>query len=83
MSERGAIASAPPNVIFYSADWCPWCRKAKVHMDRAGIHYELRDIDTPAALDELVQKTGQRGVPVFDVGGRILTGYDPERLEQR
>ena len=74
--------SASGTVLFYTADWCPWCRKAKAHMDREGIDYESRDIDDPAILAELVQKTGQQGVPVFDVGGRILTGFDPNRLDQ-
>jgi glutaredoxin len=74
--------STPGALLFYTADWCPWCRKAKAHMDREGIDYEPRDIDDPAMLAELVQKTGQQGVPVFDVGGRILTGFDPDRLGQ-
>jgi glutaredoxin len=69
-------------VVFYTAEWCPWCQKAKTHMDREGISYESRDIDNPAILAELIEKTGQQGVPVFDVGGRILTGFDPNRLEQ-
>jgi glutaredoxin len=69
-------------VVFYTAEWCPWCQKAKIHMDREGISYESRDIDNPAILAELIEKTGQQGVPVFDVGGRILTGFDPNRLEQ-
>ena len=73
---------ASGKVLFYTAEWCPWCRKARAHMDREGIDYEPRDIDNPAILAELIEKTGQQGVPVFDVGGRILTGFDPNRLEQ-
>ena len=75
-------ASGPPTVIFYSARWCGWCRKARSHMDREGIRYELRDIDTPSVLQELVAKTGQKGIPAFDVDGRILTGFDPDSLER-
>jgi len=74
--------SASGKVIFYTAEWCPWCRKARVHMDREGIDYDARDIDNPEILAELIRKTGQQGVPVFDVGGRILTGFDPNRLGQ-
>lgn len=77
-----ARAGGPPTILFYSAEWCGWCRKAKAHMDDAGIRYDLRDIDTPSILQELVAKTGQKGIPVFDVGGRILTGFDPDRLER-
>jgi glutaredoxin len=75
-------SAASRAVVFYTAEWCPWCRKAQTHMDREGIDYESRDIDDPAILAELIEKTGQQGVPVFDVGGRILTGFDPNRLEQ-
>ena len=75
-------SGASSTVVFYTAEWCPWCQKAKTHMDREGISYESRDIDNPAILAELIEKTGQQGVPVFDVGGRILTGFDPNRLEQ-
>ena len=84
----GALNHAVPGpstsrkVLFYTAEWCPWCHKAQAHMDREGIDYEPRDIDNAAILAELVQKTGQQGVPAFDVGGRILTGFDPNRLEQ-
>jgi glutaredoxin 3 len=78
----GSRSGASSTVVFYTAAWCPWCSKAKSHMDREGIDYESRDIDNPAILAELIEKTGQQGVPVFDVGGRILTGFDPNRLEQ-
>ena len=82
LASAASRASGSGTVLFYTADWCPWCRKAKTHMDREGIDYEPRDIDNPAILAELIEKTGQQGVPVFDVGGRILTGFDPNRLEQ-
>ncbi len=51
-------------------------------MDRVGIDYDPRDVDDPAIMAELVEKTGQQGVPVFDVGGRILTGFDPDGLDK-
>jgi glutaredoxin len=77
-----ALAAGPPTVLFYSADWCGWCRKAKAHMDGEGIRYELRDVDVPSVMSELVTKTGQKGIPAFDVDGRILTGFDPDGLER-
>jgi hypothetical protein len=42
----------------------------------------MLNIENPATLDELVEKTGQRGIPVVDVGGKILIGYDPEGLDR-
>lgn len=75
-------ARTPDRVILYSADWCGWCRKAKRHLDGLGIDYEIRDIDIPANLDDLVAKTGQKGIPVLDVGGRIVTGFSPGEYDQ-
>ena len=80
-TRRVAVVSAA-RPILYSADWCGWCRKARQYLDGMGTHYDLRDIDLPENLDELLAKTGQRGIPVLDVGGRLVTGFSPERYEQ-
>jgi glutaredoxin len=69
-------------VLLYYADWCGYCRKTRAELDRRGVAFELRNIENPATLDELVQKTGQRGIPVLDVGGKILIGYDPQGMDR-
>jgi len=81
-SGRRVAAHMPGRVVLYSADWCGWCRKAKRHLDGMGINYEIRDIDIPENLNDLVAKTGQKGIPVLDVGGRIVTGFAPDQYEQ-
>lgn len=75
-------ARMPDTVVLYSADWCGWCQKAKRHLDGMGVNYEIRDIDIPANLNDLVAKTGQKGIPVLDVGGRIVTGFAPDQYEE-
>jgi glutaredoxin len=72
---------AAAQVVLYSANWCGWCRKARRHLDGRGIDYEIRDIDHPQNLAELVAKTGQKGIPVLDVGGRVVTGFSPDRYD--
>ncbi len=69
-------------VLLYYADWCGYCRKTRAELDRRGVSFQLLNIENPATLAELVEKTGQRGIPVVDVGGRILIGYDPEGLDR-
>jgi glutaredoxin 3 len=75
-SARVASASgASAGVVLYSAEWCGACKKAKRYLARKGVDYEERDVDDPQHAEELLRRTGQRGIPVIDVGGRILTGF--------
>jgi glutaredoxin len=70
-----------PNVILYYAEWCQYCHRAKRHLERRGIPFELRDVDVPAAKAEMIAKTGQSGIPVIEVDGRIMKGYSEKRLD--
>ncbi len=78
-ASRGARATG---VLLYYADWCGYCRKTSAELDRRGVSYERLNIDKPTILAELVEKTGQRNIPVVDVGGKILIGYDPQGLDE-
>jgi glutaredoxin len=75
-------ARTSTRIVLYSADWCGWCKKAQRHLDAAGVDYELRDIDIPENLDDLVAKTGQKGIPVLEVGGKVVTGFSPGQYDQ-
>ena len=81
--DLSAVASRnQPRVILYSASWCGWCRKEAAYLDAKGVDYELRDIDSSWALEELLAKTGGKTVPVLDVDGRILTGFSAEGIDK-
>jgi len=64
-------------VLTYSMEWCPYCAKAKVLLDSKGIEYDEIDVthDDDAAR-EMIERTGQRGVPQFFIDGRWIGGYD-------
>ncbi|MEZ4218012.1 MAG: glutaredoxin family protein [Myxococcota bacterium] len=84
---REAVASrvaarAGGDVVLYYADWCGYCRKAKAHLDGKGVAYELRDVDIAAVKSELVAKTGSGGIPVLDVGGQYVRGFDPGAIDR-
>ncbi|MFQ5815080.1 MAG: glutaredoxin family protein [Candidatus Hydrothermarchaeaceae archaeon] len=71
------------SVIVYSAVWCPWCQKTKEFLKEHNVEFEERDIEKmDGAADEVVKKSGQRGIPVIDVDGTIIVGYDKEALKE-
>lgn len=80
--DRRLTASRTTSVILYSAGWCGYCQQAKRHLRTAGVPYELRDVDVPAAKAELIAKTGAKGIPLLDVGGRVLRGYSAGSYDQ-
>jgi len=82
LAATGSSGARTSDVLLYYAEWCGYCRKTRAELDRRGVSFELRNIENAATLDELVRKTGQRGIPVVDVNGKILIGYDPQGLDR-
>jgi glutaredoxin-like YruB-family protein len=69
-------------VIIYSATWCGYCHAAKEYLDKLGVKYEDHDIDhEPKAAEEAVAKSGQRGIPVIDIEGDIIVGFDRPKID--
>jgi alkyl hydroperoxide reductase subunit F len=61
----------------YSMEWCPYCAKAKALMGVKGIEYDEVDVtDDEAAAREMIERTGQRGVPQFFIDDQWVGGYD-------
>ena len=68
-------------VKVYSTATCPYCKMAKTLLDAKGIAYDDLDVaGDAAARDEMLKKSGQMGVPVIDVDGEVIIGFDKERL---
>ena len=70
-------------VKVYSTKSCPWCHKVKDFLRSKGVKFD--DIDVGAdqkAAEEMVQKSGQMGVPVTEINGKIIVGYDKEAIEE-
>lgn len=69
-------------VKIYSTLTCPWCLKAKQFLKDNNISFEDIDVSSnQAAAEELVQKSGQMGVPVLDIDGEIIVGFDKEKIK--
>jgi len=68
----------------YSTPTCPWCKKTKQFLDENKIPYQNLDVASDkTARDEMVSKTSQLGVPVVDIDGDILVGFDEKWLRQK
>lgn len=77
----------PGQVILYTTSWCPACRSAREYMTEQGIPFIEKDIEkNQEAAAELLAKAraagiSASGVPVLDVGGTLMQGFDAERLK--
>ncbi len=70
------------NITVYSTDTCPWCRKAKDYLRDKGVEFKEVNVgeDRVGAM-EMVKKSGQQGVPVIDIDGNIIIGFDQRRID--
>ena len=71
------------SVKIYSTPTCAYCKKAKEFFQQNNVKYE--DIDVArdeAQAKEMVEKSGQMGVPVIDIDGQIIIGFDREAIKK-
>lgn len=70
-------------IKIYSTPTCPWCKKAKAYLEEKGIQYEGVDVSSNAAAQkEMIDKSGQMGVPVLDIDGKIVIGFDKGKIDE-
>jgi glutaredoxin-like YruB-family protein len=70
-------------VKVYSTTTCPYCKMAKSFLDDKGVAYDDLDVAADAdARDEMMKTSGQMGVPVIDINGDVIIGFDQQRLEE-
>jgi glutaredoxin-like YruB-family protein len=69
-------------VIVYSAGWCAFCHAAKDYLDKLGVKYDDRDVEHRMEYaTEAVSKSGQTGIPVLDINGTIVIGFDRPKID--
>ncbi len=74
---------ADKKVVIYSTPTCPYCKRAKAYLSEKGIPY----VDYNVAEDrdktkEMIQKSGQMGVPVIVVDDEVIVGFNQGRLDE-
>ena len=71
------------SVKIYSTPTCPWCIRTKKFLKDNNIPFEDMDVaSNEKAAQEMIQKTGQMGVPVLDIEGTIILGYDVGKIKE-
>ncbi len=70
------------NIIVYSTKSCPYCVMAKEYLKSKNITFEDVDVgsDMTRAM-EMIRKSGQQGVPVLDVNGQIIIGFNRPAID--
>jgi glutaredoxin-like YruB-family protein len=68
-------------VKIYSTPFCPHCAMVKEFLKQHGVEFEDVNVqENQEAAKEMIQKSGQSGVPVIEVNGKIIVGFDKEKL---
>ena len=68
-------------VKVYSTPTCPWCKKVKAFLKEHNVAFEEIDASSEAGSKEMKEKSGQMGVPVVDIDGKIIIGFDEGKLK--
>lgn len=70
-------------VKMYTTPTCSFCRMEKAFLRENNIPFEEIDVTKDhEALEEMVEKTGQMGVPVTDIDGQVIVGFDKARIKK-
>jgi glutaredoxin 3 len=70
-------------VLVFTTPTCPWCERTKLYLRSRGVPYKEVDVARdPQAARDLVRRTGQTGVPVIEIDGRPIVGFDRPRIDR-
>jgi glutaredoxin 3 len=86
-AHRGASVTPNPEtrphrVLVFTTPTCPWCQRAKAYLRSRQVTFTEVDVARdPRAARDLVRRTGQMGVPVIEIDGRPIVGFDQARID--
>lgn len=71
------------SVIVYSTSSCPYCTMVKDYLKQHSIEFEDVNVgENQEKAQEMIQKSGQTGVPVLDINGKIIVGFNREAIKE-
>ena len=70
-------------IKIYTTSTCPYCEMAKEYLKECNVQYEECDLaNNEAGQKEMVAKSNQMGVPVIDIDGKIIVGFNREEIDK-
>jgi glutaredoxin-like YruB-family protein len=70
-------------VKVYSTPTCPWCTKAKEFLTKNNVKFENINVaEDEKARNDIIEKSGQMGVPVIEIGKEIIVGFDEQKIRK-
>ncbi len=70
-------------VKLYSTPTCGYCKKVKRYLQEKNVDFrEFNVANDRKRADEMMKKTGQMGVPVLDINGKVIVGYKEAEIER-
>lgn len=71
------------NITIYSTPTCTYCKMAKSYLSQKNVSYTDFDVSKDQAkAEEMVRKSGQMGVPVIDIDGKIIVGFNKPEIDK-
>ncbi|MBX8468768.1 MULTISPECIES: glutaredoxin family protein [unclassified Pseudomonas] len=71
---------ANARVVLYATDWCGYCKQTKRFLDQKGIPFKEFDIEKDTEARKAYEALGGRGIPLIDVNGTLIRGFDPDEI---
>ncbi len=70
-------------ITIYTTPTCPYCKQAKEFMREHKIDFKEVDVGSDSeAAKKMIEKTGQMGVPVIEIGSELMVGFDQKKLSK-
>ena len=70
-------------VSIYTTETCGYCKMAKEYFQKNNVEYQEFDVGSDLAKrQEMIEKSGQMGVPVITVGDEMIVGFNKPRLQE-
>jgi glutaredoxin 3 len=74
--------SKDATISVYSADWCAFCHATMDYLNKIGVKFDEKNVEEKQEyMEEAMQKSGQTGIPVIDIDGTIIVGFDRPKID--